>query len=479
MVPEFTHAVGGAPGVYALNRAAENGTLGDFLGGGFARGGVVGQMAHDAVVNPVMAFFERIIDDFLAQFSAGGGVAPDGARGRFLDAMRSKIGTEYVWGAAGPNVFDCSGLISWALEQAGVGKGRLTAEGFNSGFPHTTTPAPGDMITFDTGRLASGQAGHIGAVSDPSRNLMIHTDGAGPAREQSYAGRPGFLGFVNVIGEEYKPKPPASLPAGEGDPATGTLDRIIGKIKSGGTGVPSVSGSGTWGTTAKLNTNTPDQWANDGTMAMVGPVPPGGAVDRWRPMYADALMAKGMFSDTALDKMMYQMRRESTGNPLAINKSDRNWQAGYPSKSLLQVIGPTFRDNGEPGFNTNIWDPWSNALASLNYVYKRYGGPQNYPGGAYDQGGWLMPGQPGINLLNKPEAVLTPPQSDALITHAQNLARGFGGRAELDPGAIRQALDGMSMQLEDGGNSIRLIARREAVAVAAAQSRVNRVNGGR
>ena len=38
----------------------------------------------------------------------------------FLKAAESKIGRPYVWGGAGPNVFDCSGLVQWSLAQAGV-----------------------------------------------------------------------------------------------------------------------------------------------------------------------------------------------------------------------------------------------------------------------------------------------------------------------------------------------------------------------
>ena len=36
-----------------------------------------------------------------------------------LAAARSVIGSPYVYGAAGPNAFDCSGLTSWAYAQAG------------------------------------------------------------------------------------------------------------------------------------------------------------------------------------------------------------------------------------------------------------------------------------------------------------------------------------------------------------------------
>lgn len=34
--------------------------------------------------------------------------------GRVLAAAESKIGAPYVWGATGPDSFDCSGLVQWA-----------------------------------------------------------------------------------------------------------------------------------------------------------------------------------------------------------------------------------------------------------------------------------------------------------------------------------------------------------------------------
>jgi cell wall-associated NlpC family hydrolase len=37
-----------------------------------------------------------------------------------IAAALSKVGSGYVWGAAGPNVFDCSGLVLWAYAQVGV-----------------------------------------------------------------------------------------------------------------------------------------------------------------------------------------------------------------------------------------------------------------------------------------------------------------------------------------------------------------------
>jgi peptidoglycan DL-endopeptidase CwlO len=35
-------------------------------------------------------------------------------------AAESRVGDPYVWGAGGPDAFDCSGLVMWAYEQAGI-----------------------------------------------------------------------------------------------------------------------------------------------------------------------------------------------------------------------------------------------------------------------------------------------------------------------------------------------------------------------
>jgi cell wall-associated NlpC family hydrolase len=44
-----------------------------------------------------------------------------GASGAIAAAMSRVGGGSYVWGAAGPVDFDCSGLVAWAYAQAGVG----------------------------------------------------------------------------------------------------------------------------------------------------------------------------------------------------------------------------------------------------------------------------------------------------------------------------------------------------------------------
>ncbi|MGY4708978.1 peptidoglycan hydrolase RipC [Mycolicibacterium sp. CBM1] len=37
-----------------------------------------------------------------------------------VQAALTRIGDPYVWGGSGPNAFDCSGLVMWAFQQAGI-----------------------------------------------------------------------------------------------------------------------------------------------------------------------------------------------------------------------------------------------------------------------------------------------------------------------------------------------------------------------
>ncbi|MEU8787450.1 NlpC/P60 family protein [Streptomyces sp. NPDC048637] len=67
-----------------------------------------------------------------------------------LAAAQSKIGSPYVWGATGPSSFDCSGLTSWAYQQAGVSLPRTSQEQANAGTRISSQSAlkPGDLVLF-------------------------------------------------------------------------------------------------------------------------------------------------------------------------------------------------------------------------------------------------------------------------------------------------------------------------------------------
>ena len=136
----------------------------------------------------------------------------------------------------------------------------------------------------------------------------------------------------------------------------------------------------------------------------------GAGAEQWRPLVERLFREKGI--DLGMvDKYLYQIQRESSGDPNAINLDDSNAQAGTPSKGLAQVIDPTFQSYKDAGFD-NIWDPESNLRASLNYLLRdpKFGGQGvgALTGAGYDLGGLAN----GIGLMPKkiltPERVLSP-----------------------------------------------------------------------
>lgn len=114
---------------------------------------------------------------------------------------------------------------------------------------------------------------------------------------------------------------------------------------------------------------------------------PSAGVEQWRSLAERALRMTGQYSEANLTRLLYQMQTESGGNPKAINNWDINAKRGTPSKGLMQVIDPTFRAYAMPGYNTNIYDPLSNILASIRYALARYGSlARAYRGVGYEDG---------------------------------------------------------------------------------------------
>lgn len=142
---------GGAPG----GGVAGGSPLESFLGGGGApaaapSGQPVGATGSGAHLGP-----------------ADGSVSP--STQNFINKALSKQGTPYVFGAAGPDKFDCSGLVSWALKEAGVSGGRTTARGLQDRYKDTAITRkedlrPGDLVFFwspNNRGIPRGQASHV------------------------------------------------------------------------------------------------------------------------------------------------------------------------------------------------------------------------------------------------------------------------------------------------------------------------------
>jgi peptidoglycan DL-endopeptidase CwlO len=69
----------------------------------------------------------------------------------------TRIGDPYVWGAAGPSSFDCSGLVMWAYGQVGISLEHFTGDQWNEG-EHVSRDQlePGDLVFF------YADLGHVG-----------------------------------------------------------------------------------------------------------------------------------------------------------------------------------------------------------------------------------------------------------------------------------------------------------------------------
>jgi cell wall-associated NlpC family hydrolase len=73
--------------------------------------------------------------------------SPNGRAAIAVRAALSRLGRPYVWGATGPDQFDCSGLVQWSYAQAGIHLHRTTFQQINDGIPVPRSQVrPGDLV---------------------------------------------------------------------------------------------------------------------------------------------------------------------------------------------------------------------------------------------------------------------------------------------------------------------------------------------
>lgn len=111
------------------------------------------------------------------------GLAP-GAGSSALQAGLTRVGSPYVWGAEGPNEFDCSGLVVWAYEQAGKSLPRSSQAQASGGVPVPRDQLqPGDVVVF------YNDASHVGLYAGNGNILHSSTFGV-PVKVESMASMP-------------------------------------------------------------------------------------------------------------------------------------------------------------------------------------------------------------------------------------------------------------------------------------------------
>lgn len=99
------------------------------------------------------------------------GVINDAARIAIKTAC-AQVGDPYVWGATGPNSFDCSGLTQYAYKAAGVPLTHFTGAQWNEGKAIPRSEAqPGDLVFFFS------DLHHVGLYL--GNDKMVHAPRAG------------------------------------------------------------------------------------------------------------------------------------------------------------------------------------------------------------------------------------------------------------------------------------------------------------
>ncbi|WP_131784591.1 NlpC/P60 family protein [Protofrankia symbiont of Coriaria ruscifolia] len=105
---------------------------------------------------------------------------------------RAQLGKPYVWGAAGPDAFDCSGLTQWVWAKAGVALSHFTGAQWNEGrrIPRDEL-MPGDLVFFGEDLHHVGiYIGGGNMIDAPRTGTVIRVE---PVWWTTYAGavRPG------------------------------------------------------------------------------------------------------------------------------------------------------------------------------------------------------------------------------------------------------------------------------------------------
>ena len=121
-------------------------------------------------------------------------IAPQG-RSIGVQALRAaltKVGDPYVWGAAGPSEFDCSGLVMWAYAQVGISLEHFTGDQWNEGEHISRSELqPGDLVFFYP------DIGHVGLYV--GNGLMVDAPTFGQPVQVQPVFWSAYVGAVRIV----------------------------------------------------------------------------------------------------------------------------------------------------------------------------------------------------------------------------------------------------------------------------------------
>ena len=261
------------------------------------------------------------------------------AEGGLLGAVEKYgKGKPYVWGAEGPDAFDCSGLVKYALEKA-----------FGKSFPHYSgdqyamsrpvrDPQMGDLVFF-----GPGGRNHVGVYAGNGKvwSAMSPSSGIGMANVSDF--HEGAVSYRRIPGLKNE--------GGEGNvKANSNLEKFI-------KGLPGMGGF------FKFISKIGDLFG----IAADAKDPAGTGAERWgEDIKKAAETMHTSVTPTEIRKIISMIAGESGGNPRVTQPgADPDGDGSGPARGLLQYKTSTFNAYKVKGHG-NIYHGWDQLLALFN-----------------------------------------------------------------------------------------------------------------
>ncbi|VDG23663.1 phage tail tape measure protein [Lactiplantibacillus mudanjiangensis] len=314
--------------------------------------------------------------------NAIGGDADGSASGLLAAVEKYGTGHKYVWGATGPETFDCSGLVLYALEHSfGIHYPRTSGAQIAASHKISSGEAkPGDLV---------GNSEHIGVYAGNGKYFSAMSQNSHPnIGMSSVAYFPGTPTYGRVTGIKDTSDKSKSKNSG----SKGNLNALVKKELG-----------------AKAM-----KWISDNLGADNFDVGPTATPAQARKAILRAMHIAGVSGDSWLDGLETIAQHESSFRNVT-NTRDSNAAAGHPSTGWFQMIAPTFKAYAKAGYG-NSNNPIDQGISAIRYIKSRYGGIGNVPGlvsmrnggpyKGYANGGWStkpaifgeVPGQPEIAI---------------------------------------------------------------------------------
>lgn len=272
--------------------------------------------------------------------ASGGG----GSSELLKEVIKLGTGKPYVWGATGPDSFDCSGLVQDALRQMGKSFPHYSGDQFNSSTA-VSDPKSGDLAFF-----GDGGSQHVGVYGGNGKMFSAMSPGSNPN-----------IGWAKVSDWSEKLAGYHRVPGLKSDDSKSSSSNPMASLIKG-----QVGGMFDW--IKKFIAPTQDSPGE----------PAGDGVGRWKDDVTKALGRLGLSTSGGMvSKVLRQIQTESGGNASAIGGNDG--LADGNATGLMQVKPGTFRAYAAAG-HTNIMNGYDNILAGLAYAKSRYGSDLSFLG---------------------------------------------------------------------------------------------------